>query len=675
MAYLNSKNIKVYPTAYRGVIDKKVFNPESRLNTEFNITNYFVNLLTIGENENTGSFVVSYKENILKFVIHGYFFEINVPNEFTTGDCYGIIRVKPLNTSADGDNTQYKSFTLSNVEDNNAILDKEITTGNYEFRALKLDRQSSSAQNTYSLHLLHNGAIPQASKLRLKSENISNGDNSTPINQSFTTTTLSANTVTANTIGSQENPVGKLYVTDIGSETKKVGQLYATNIGSSTAKVVALNADDIDSDTLHASNITTDTIGTTNRKVTTINAGTINSENLTSDIINTTNIGSIEDKITTINAENVNGKNITVANTLTATNIGSNTHKVEAIYATSIYGDNVTTNSLGSNSVSVTNNLNTATATIPNLTTSTITSNADSITISKQLSINPQTNIVWGEIGANQESGKLKWSGSTDGAEIYYKVDNQDEGKLVFKMRDNFNTQFVFEHYDNSQSKYPLKINENLLETTAITSTGEIKISNGGEAKITLDTNGNITARSIIGSLNNKFQTKSEIGSESRPIYLSKNGMLSPITSTFGGEGQLWKICKGTFEADNTIIGTTTTPVYVHEGKIEACSIPATMLKRYDGDDATSTIAKDNKLWRHGFHLLAYEKTEDNSGFKSANWDIANPAVETTDNSIKVKIPFLTVNSGVLRPMMTKTSVSGQVDILYLTVEEKDIDF
>lgn len=708
MAYLNSKNIKVYPTAYRGVIDKKVFNPESRLNTEFNITNYFVNLLTIGENDDTGSFVVSYRDSILKFVIHGYFFEINVPNEFKTGECYGIIRVKALNTSADGDNTQYKSFTLSNVEDNNAILDKEITTGTYEFRALKLDRQSSSAQNTYSLHLLHNGAIPQASKLRFKSENISNGDNNTPINQSFTTTTLSAKEVTAhtsittsiinaNTIGSQEkplenlysknvkvsesltskrlqaktigtdlNPVDNLYVTNIGSETKKVEQLYATNIGSSTAKVGSLNAEDIDSDTLHASNITTDNIGTTNRKVTTINAGTINSENLTSDIINTTNIGSIEDKITTINAENVNGKNITVANTLTATNIGSNTHKVEAIHATNIYGDNVTTNSLNSNSVSVTDELNTATATIPNLTTSTITSNGESIIISKPLSIHPQNDIVWGEIGANQESGKLKWSGSSDGAEIYYKVDNQDEGKLVFKMRDDFNTQFVFEHYDNSQSKYPLKIKENLLETTAITSTGNIKIVANGKDKIILETNGNITASNIVGSLNNKFQTTEGIGSTNQPIYLSADGVLTPINSTFGGDGQLWKVSTGTFNEDNTTIGTTTTPVYVNKGKITECIIAK--IKQLTPD--TNATTTDDDINKKVQPLLTY-----NDGFITLSDSVSNPKIILGSSSRKVQIPFMTLYKGGLRTMQAQISESGSVEALYLTVEEKEIDF
>ena len=675
MAYLNSKNIKVYPTAYRGVIDKKVFNPESRLNTEFNITNYFVNLLTIGENDNTGSFVVSYNDNILKFVIHGYFFEISVPNEFKTGECYGIIRVKALNTSADGDNTQYKSFTLSNVEDNNAILDKEITTGNYEFRALKLDRQSSSSQDTYSLHLLHNNIVPQASKLRLKSENISNGDNNTPINQSFTTGTLSA-----------------------------------TNV-------------------------------------------------------NTTNIS---------------------ATNISAKNIGSTSKKIENLYSNNVVSDSITSNTI-----------TTTSAAIPTLNTNVITSNNSTIELQKSLDVYSSCNISWRDISDGQNSGGLKWGGSTDGAEIYYSVANSDEGRLNFVMKDDYNTQFVFTHYDGLTPVIPLKVTRAFIETTAINSTGNIKISSNGDM-ITLDTSGNInavgnitTTGNINGKLNNNFQTTTigskttpifvgnnkiqatdaTIGTSIRPIFMQNgaltplsgtqgsgtkpiyllngtltacsgnvansgnqlmymqngefkssainvgntnqavylnNGTITPITynsantnnlyyysqgvitensaiignvntpiyksktgfsqctSTFGGKGQLWKVSAGTFSDDTTTIGTTITPVYVTNGKITDCKITNITPSTPDTNVGTT----DDGINKKAQPLLTY-----NEGFKTLSESVSNPKIISDSSSWKVQIPFMTLYRGELRTMQAQTGRSSSVSALYLTVEEREIDF
>lgn len=46
---LNSTKVKVYPTAFRGnTSDNITYDPESRLNTEFNITNVINRLLAEG---------------------------------------------------------------------------------------------------------------------------------------------------------------------------------------------------------------------------------------------------------------------------------------------------------------------------------------------------------------------------------------------------------------------------------------------------------------------------------------------------------------------------------------------------------------------------------------------------------------------------------------------------
>jgi hypothetical protein len=72
--YIESKNIKVFPCAYRGYYgegESKVFDPEARSTTESNFTDTFHKLSL-----NKESYVVSWSSSILKCVIGGYYFEI-----------------------------------------------------------------------------------------------------------------------------------------------------------------------------------------------------------------------------------------------------------------------------------------------------------------------------------------------------------------------------------------------------------------------------------------------------------------------------------------------------------------------------------------------------------------------------------------------------------------------
>ena len=78
--YVLSKDIRVFPCAYRGYYDTdgtdaKVFDPEARSTTESNFTNTFQKLSL-----NKTSYVVDWSSNgtsnILKCVIDGYYFEI-----------------------------------------------------------------------------------------------------------------------------------------------------------------------------------------------------------------------------------------------------------------------------------------------------------------------------------------------------------------------------------------------------------------------------------------------------------------------------------------------------------------------------------------------------------------------------------------------------------------------
>lgn len=77
MAYFESKNIKVYPTARRGSYSLSgntyIYDPEARLETEYNKVNHFA------KTASKSSYVINYNEETgyLTCVIGGYYFEIN----------------------------------------------------------------------------------------------------------------------------------------------------------------------------------------------------------------------------------------------------------------------------------------------------------------------------------------------------------------------------------------------------------------------------------------------------------------------------------------------------------------------------------------------------------------------------------------------------------------------
>lgn len=78
MSYLASSDVRVYPSALRGGTDgptrNNIYDPESRIGTEFNLTNS-TNRLTID-----GSFVIDAapQSGWLQFSLHGYYFKAQV---------------------------------------------------------------------------------------------------------------------------------------------------------------------------------------------------------------------------------------------------------------------------------------------------------------------------------------------------------------------------------------------------------------------------------------------------------------------------------------------------------------------------------------------------------------------------------------------------------------------
>jgi hypothetical protein len=174
MAKLKSTEVKVFPSAFRGLATGTKYNPEARLNTEFNVTNLTNRLAS------KDSFVISWNgtTSVVKFNIHGYYFELNLADFLSTGagsnwtNVYARIRLLPFITD-EGEpaapNTKYKAFTLASVDDltlppSGKILD--VTTSSIDtFFGVELSDSAtpSLADTDYELPLLTRTAIPDTS--------------------------------------------------------------------------------------------------------------------------------------------------------------------------------------------------------------------------------------------------------------------------------------------------------------------------------------------------------------------------------------------------------------------------------------------------------------------------------------------------------------------------------
>ena len=80
MNYFKSKDVRVFPCSYRGNYEKNsgsvTFDPEARLNTESNLISAGGKL---GLKEN---YLIEKSDNVAKFVICGYYFEISNINSY-----------------------------------------------------------------------------------------------------------------------------------------------------------------------------------------------------------------------------------------------------------------------------------------------------------------------------------------------------------------------------------------------------------------------------------------------------------------------------------------------------------------------------------------------------------------------------------------------------------------
>ena len=161
--YFKSRDVRVFPSSFRGTYDNTTtFDPEARLNTEAN----FIAPKIAG---NKASYIVNYTTNTInskkfitaiKFVLGGYYFEINNLNDYNLSDKYLNIKLRDVkiaeNQDDDNKDSERKTSLLDTWEDNNGhILDSLDSEANISyFSGLKISSISPEKNAYASIKLL-----------------------------------------------------------------------------------------------------------------------------------------------------------------------------------------------------------------------------------------------------------------------------------------------------------------------------------------------------------------------------------------------------------------------------------------------------------------------------------------------------------------------------------------
>ena len=188
MDYIKSENIKVFPAAGRSLD-----YPTGYLLTEDNLNSAMRSLYP-------RDFVVEYENSdskkILRFVIHGYYFEIDNfedLGDITTTSLWATIYLKQSL-----ENTQYTRLTS---KDNTDIY-LDIDTG--KFKGVYFSTTDNVTDipglDKVTLQILSNGKVPEKSYLRFKTSEILNNESSDLISSQFNTGSLTSSSIITSTI-------------------------------------------------------------------------------------------------------------------------------------------------------------------------------------------------------------------------------------------------------------------------------------------------------------------------------------------------------------------------------------------------------------------------------------------------------------------------------------------
>jgi len=166
MKYINSEDIKVFPSYWRNAIADEhntiyTYDLDSGETSEKSLTKL---------NSENKSYVVSYDNGTFEIVVCGYYFEFSVPSKLlSSNDLTALVKVK------DNVLIPYTDNTASNLD----VIDD--TTHKVEFRGLALstDANPEITENVYSLKIWNHttNSVPKESWFKYKSRDIEVGTN------------------------------------------------------------------------------------------------------------------------------------------------------------------------------------------------------------------------------------------------------------------------------------------------------------------------------------------------------------------------------------------------------------------------------------------------------------------------------------------------------------------
>ena len=575
--YIESGKVKFYPSAYRQYqdgVETKNINPESELNTEYNITSHIAKLLK----KSKGSFIVNYVENNnLEFYLGGYYIHISSPKDILDAfpnatQIWANMKVAPFTPT---DNTKGFSelYEVVDYEDNNKNID-ELNNNVVSFKGVAfLDTKDSNA--TFSLQLFtrkdtsSSWYTQTSSEYILDTSEIYNENGDTDISSEFYSLKIKTddlytelgkiddatvnNTLTVNgttTFNKQVDFKDNLVPTnnnqvDIGSSDKEFANIYVNKILGVTEIDNGQNNITLKSNIEPSGNVN---LGSVDNKITNIYVNKItgvsevdngqNAITLKSSIVpsGNVNLGSIDNKITNIYVNDISCTNKIVTKDVDAVNgnidyatINSNLEVIgDATFETSVEfaGDLLPTSGsqidIGLSGTPIANvYANNLTATKINLKSQIIPDG----TVTLGLVNNPITNIY----ATNIYGTNLKEVNEIDGGQnsITLKSNIVPDGQVdLGGPSSKFNQIYANETISDGLEALSLKVNDinsgssfiSLYKPILPTSTGTISLGNNN-LKF-----GGIYATTFYGALSGNASTATKLtvkyaGGEWNPVF------------------------------------------------------------------------------------------------------------------------------------------------------------
>ena len=142
MSYFKSKDVKVFPSAFRGQYDNDLqFDPEAISQSEYNIVH------SGGGITNNKNYIISYDNNKLICVIGGYYFEISNISDYDINNKYLSIKLKEYSLTDINNNYDpgRVTYTLASWDDSTDLDDTTKTPA--EFTGIKIDDNYTGASD------------------------------------------------------------------------------------------------------------------------------------------------------------------------------------------------------------------------------------------------------------------------------------------------------------------------------------------------------------------------------------------------------------------------------------------------------------------------------------------------------------------------------------------------